>query len=385
MSLLKIMIKIMKNKTLVISFILILITIFVVINLNENNKEDETIKVGAVFSLTGPLASYGNEYEKGLILAAEEINASGGINGKMIELIIEDDSADPKRTVSATQKLLNTDNVKYLITALSSPSFAVTPITKELDVIHFSLTTTKLGNEGDNIFRDYWDMYNQGFAIGEAIKKERMESLGIMALNWADYVDFNQGLVDSLGEDFPIIEERYNFSDSDFRSQLSKIKEFDPDGILVYGFPGSEVISITNQIDQIGLSDKRLFSGETVFGFNFVYEEVGDILEKMNTIDGWYSLDTNNQKAKDFISAYESNFGESLNGDAAYSYDVLYTIAKAIEKAENPYDIEVIKQNILETDMQGAGGRIYFDEYGNSVREAYLQEYRDGSWYKYEL
>lgn len=375
----------MKKKIIFVVIIMIVLVIGIYQKNQTEQLKSESIKIGITLPLTGSLSSYGVEYENGVRMAVKEINEMGGISGYPVELIIEDDMGDPKKTVTAVQKLLDVDGVNFLITALSSPSEAAFPLTQDKDVIHFALSVAKFGDRGENVFRFYWDMEKQGEAIGKAIKKEGVSRLGIIALNWADYVDFKKGLNDSLGTDFPIIEERYNFGDSDFRTRLSKIKSFDADGILVYGFPGQEVISITNQIAQLELDDKRLFSGATSFGYDFVYSQIGNILSRMMVIDSWYSLDLNNKKTEEFLNAYHKEYDQSLYGDAAYPYDVIMIIADAIKQVKNTNDLNQIRDKILKINKDGAVGSIKFDKAGNSILEVYLQEFIDGEWVRYDL
>lgn len=374
------------KKIILAVVILVAIVSGLLVMTNKSTVDNENpIKIGAIISLTGPLSSYGIEYENGLRMAEEKINNEGGINGRPIELIIEDDGGDAKNAVSAASKLINIDGVKYLITAFSSPSQAVAPIAQENKVINIALTVSKLGNVGEYIFRDYWDMEEQGVAIAHAMSKESINSLGIIALNWADYSDFKNGIDSVVSDDFPIYEERYNFGDSDFRTQLLKLKSHNVDAILVYGFPGAEVTDITKQIDQVGLSDKRLLSGATPYGFGFMYSELGDILEKMNVIDSWYSLDESNDVTKNFIADYKDKYNTDLNGDAAYPYDILRALANAITESGDADNTDKVRENLLKTQMQGAAGGLSFDKNGNSLRSAYLQEFVGGKWVPYSL
>lgn len=369
----------------VIVVLIIIVGVFLIIERRPHLDMDNPIEIGAVIALTGPLSSYGVEFENGLRMAEEEINNNGGVSGRPIRLIIEDDGGDSKNAVSAASKLINVDGVKYLITAFSSPAQAVAPVAQENGVLNIGLTVSKLGNLGEYIFRDYWDMEKQGVTMGRVVLHESIDSIGIIALNWADYPEFKKGLDSVLGEDFSIIEERFNFGDSDFRTQLFKFKSNDVDAILVYGFPGTEVTNITEQIEQVGLTDKRLLSGATVYGFSIMYSELGDTLDKMKAIDTWYSLDESNPVTKRFIENYKKIYGTDLNGDAAYPYDVLYALVDAMKKSDNVNDIDEVSKNLLDVKIQGAAGSLSFDENGNSIRSSYLQQFIDGEWVPYSL
>jgi branched-chain amino acid transport system substrate-binding protein len=371
----------MKNTTKYILGLILLISIVIFINWHKPVR-DNTIRIGAVYALTGPLSSFGTEYRRGLEIAADEINESGGINGQFIEVIFEDDKGDPKESVTAVNKLINIDQVKYLFTAFSSPSQATAPIAEQNKILNFSATVSPIGN-GSYVFRDYWDMKTQGVAIGEALKKEGLNSVGIIALNWADYIDFKAGLVSSLPTDYLIKEEKFNFGDQDFKTQLLKFKVANVEAILVYGFPGAETTKITQQISELGLDSKRLFSGDTIYGFKFMYEQLAPILVKMKVIDSWYSLDSENNKATAFIEKYRLTYKEDFNGDAAYPYDDLHALALAIEKTGDSNDIEGVADELRKIKYDGAVGTLTFDEKGNAKRSAYLQTYTENGWVKY--
>lgn len=357
-----------------------LVILVIVLNSNEPKKEG-VIKIGAAYALTGPLASFGTEYRRGLEMAANEINENGGIKGKLVQVVFEDDKGDAKESVNAVNKLINVDKVQYLFTSFSSPSQATAPIAEKAGVLNFSATVAPIGN-GGYVFRDYWDMKTQGVAIGESIKRENFKSLGVIALNWADYIDFKAGLLTSLPNDFNLTEERFNFGEQDFKTQLLKLKEANVDAILVYGFPGAETTKIVQQISQLGLDSKRLF-GDSIFGFKFMYEELAPTLIKMKAIDTWYSLDLTNNKVATFMEKYRNTYKEDLNGDAAYTYDDLHALAIAIERAGDSNDIMKVREELRKINYDGIVGNLTFDEKGNSKRTAYLQTFTENGWVKY--
>ncbi len=340
------------------------------------------VKIGASYALTGPIASFGIEYRRGLELAADEINNSGGINGKKVELIFEDDQGDTTKALQSVNKLINIDKVDYLFTAFSSPSQATAPIAEKNKIIDISSTVDKVGT-GNYVFRDYWDMTDQGAATGKATNKEGIKRLGVIALNFGDTQDFMTGLKSQTKAQ--IHEERFNFGDTDFKTQLSKIAAFNPDAILVYGFPGAEATKITQQIVELGLDNKRLFSGSTVYIFPFMTKPFATTLVKMGAIDTWYTPDSSNNKSKTFMDTYKTKYNEDVMGDAAYTYDDLYALKAAIEKSGNSASTETIAHNLLQTNLDGAGGTLTFDSKGNSMRHAVLRMYTTQGWTPYNL
>lgn len=117
-----------------------------------------TIRIGAIDPLTGPFAAYGEPVRDGMLLAVDEINAKGGINGRKIELLLEDDGGDPKVSVNAFTKLATVSKVPVIIGPLSSgASMATAPLANRYRVVQISTLagTIDLTKAGDYAFRIY--------------------------------------------------------------------------------------------------------------------------------------------------------------------------------------------------------------------------------------
>ena len=373
-----------QNKIYLTIGVVTIILLASIVMFSTQERDEEVIKIGAIYPLSGPFASYGIEYKRGLEMAVKEINSEGGILGRQIKLIFEDDQGDPTQSVTALNKLINIDNVNYIFTGFSSTSQATAPIAQQNEVLYISATVSKIGETGNFIFRDYWDMEDQGEITGKAILNEGFDSVGIIALNYGDTEFFLRGLK-SQAENVRFVEERFNFGDSDFRTQLTRLKNANVEAILVYGFPGAETITITNQIKELGLDNNIRLIGASQYGFYFMYSQFSETLEKMGVIDSWYSLDENNPRSVDFTEKYRQIYGEELIGDAAYPYDGLYALKIAIENAGDSKDIHLVSEKLLAVNIVGAAGPLSFDNQGNSLRDAYLQTFIDGTWEKYVI
>ena len=271
--------------------------------------------------------------------------------------------------------------MKYIFTAFSSSSQATAPIAEASGVLYMSATVSKIGT-GKYVFRDFWDMEDAGRSIGRAINKEGIKNLGILALNYGDTESFLKGLKSTLNNKIQIKEERYDFGETDFKTQLSKLKSFEADGIIVYGFPGAESTKITQQIKELGLDNARLF-GSSNYGYTYMHLPLRDTLSKMRLIDVWYSLDPGNIQSQKFITKYNRTYWQDLVGDAAYTYDDLHALAIAMKKRGADADTADIAEALRETNLDGAAGKLTFDTLGNSKRESYLHIYEENGWNKY--
>ena len=370
----------MKNKYISIVVVIMLFIGFILFQ-GKFNKED-SIKIGAVYPLSGQFSLYGVEYKRGVELALGEINSSGGVKGRKLKVIFEDDSGDVKKSVSAIQKLINVDQVKYVLTAFSSASLATAPIAEEKHIVFIAATVSKLGT-GNYVFRDCWDIEETGKSIGRSLNKDGMKKVGIIAVNYGDTDIYLKGLKsESSGSEFLI--EMFNFGDTDFKTQLTKIKSFNPDAVVVYGFPGPEVINITKQFNVFGLDDKRLYAGATTYALPFIYEQFKETLIKMRVVDNNYDLDQNNKKAVEFRNNYKKVFGLDMTiADATYVYDDIYALKQALENSSDIENTKEVSDNLRKVKLSGAAGELTFDDMGNSKRDTFLQTFTETGWVKY--
>ena len=136
------------KKILIILLLLIVLTLF-----TACNQKEESIKIGVLGVTSGFGAYYGQQQAKGLEIAKDEINQAGGINGKKIELIYEDSAANPQTAVTAVQKLINVNRVKYIIgDSWISTTSAIVPITNQAEVILISPVTMLDSLSQDDLF-----------------------------------------------------------------------------------------------------------------------------------------------------------------------------------------------------------------------------------------
>ena len=373
----------MKNKTKYILGTLLLALILTGLYYSQAGKvKVDTIKIGAVYPLTGQFSMYGIEFKHGVDLAVGEINENGGVKGRKLQVIFEDDNGDTGKSVTAVRKLINVDKVRYLLTGFSSPSFATAPIAEENKVVYISATVSKIGT-GNYVFKDHFDMEEAGRSIGRALLKDGVKKVGIMALNYADTQSYIYGLKsEAKGVEF--LEESFNLNDPDFKTQLTKLKAFNPQAIIVEGIPSPEIISLTKQLRDLGLDNKRLYSGVTTYILPFIYNQNRETLIKMRVVDNNYDLDPTNIKAQEFQTKYKKTFGGDLvMADATYTYDDIYALKEALEKSNNIEDTKEVADNLRKVKMIGAAGELSFDSLGNSMRKTYLQTYTKNGWVKY--
>ncbi|MBV9276331.1 MAG: ABC transporter substrate-binding protein, partial [Verrucomicrobia bacterium] len=200
----------------------------------------DTIKIGEFGSLTGDNASYGTSQNEGVKMAVEEINSSGGVIGKKIDLTVEDNQSKQGQTTTSVRKLISQDHVTALLGEVaSSKTLEAAPIAQEAKVplIATGATNPKVTQVGDYVFRvcfidDFQAIVIARFVL-ERLHKTKVAFMTDVKQDYSvgltqfarDYLQKNGGQI--------VKEQSYSSGDKDFRAQLTDIKSANPDVIII--------------------------------------------------------------------------------------------------------------------------------------------------------
>jgi branched-chain amino acid transport system substrate-binding protein len=209
----------------------------------KSTPDRSIIKIGYFGDLSGPTFNFGESAKNGVLMAADELNQLGGINGRKIDIVIEDDKGSPERAATLSSKLINHDNVITVIAGgISGISLAAAPRAQALKVPFISTSSTDpaVTRTGDYIFRVcYIDPFQ-----GEVMAKFAAGQL--KAKKAAVMVDFNNPYSRGLSEFFElsftktggqvVSKQSYAQGDPDYKGQLSTIRATDPDVIYIPGY-----------------------------------------------------------------------------------------------------------------------------------------------------
>ena len=304
---------------------------------------EDTIKIGVSGPYTGGSSSMGVSMRDGVRLAAKEINAAGGVNGKKIELIERDDEAKNERGVQIAQELINKEkvvaNVGYINTgvALAAQRFYQEA---KIPVMNNVATGTILTKQftGDNyIFRNAArDAIQAPMIVKEAVEKRGFKKVAILA----DSTNYGQlgreDLEKALKEKgiTPVAVEKFNIKDVDMTAQLLKAKEAGAEVVLTYAI-GPELAQIANSMAKLGWK-KPMIGSWTLSMANYI-DTAGKNGEGAR-MPQTFIQEANTKKRKAFIDAYLKEF-KPKNGridspvSAAQGYDSIYLLAAAIKQA----------------------------------------------------
>jgi branched-chain amino acid transport system substrate-binding protein len=343
----------------------------------------EPIKIGATVALSGKLAYIGQQELNGLILAAEEINQDGGIDGRKIEVIAEDNKGDNKEAVAGVSKLLNVDNVDIIFSAFTPITESVKTLVFDAKKIFFyAATTPSFAQENGNTFRDYWDASQTGNIIAKTIIEKKIKSIAILSEKTDScFGEFSATLKrDAVKEGVQVVqEEAFLSTETDFKTSLLKIKSAKPEAIVICGW--KQEPTIMKQINELGMIDTPTFHLVAPFLPASDTAETRALYEQNKAISSWYGFigEVSDKNYTKFASKYENRFGIKPSSDAAYSYDDVYVLSDAIKKCKS-VDSVCVSEKIRTSKISGAGGALEFSDQGASKRELFLIQVKNGNW-----
>jgi branched-chain amino acid transport system substrate-binding protein len=339
------------------------------------------VKVGVVLSETGTMASYGQKVKNGIDLAADEINADGGIRGGQVQLIYRDDQTNKERAKQVTTELIDQEGVRVIIGGVSSPmTLAIAPIceSKRTILISPSSSAPEISQAGDYIYRNYPSDILEGMAMAKFARDLGLERIALFALNneWGSGLQpvFTQEYESKYRE----VIKAYTFDDgqtAEFPGWVDEVKELDPDGIYIAAYV-NEMAELLRQIDAAGVDTVIMGSGALI---NDLIRRAGEAAEHLiYPQPTGFDVDSPEPAVRAFVDSYRAKYKEDPDVFAAHGYDALKLIALAMENADgsHPDDVRIGFSSIK--DYNGAAGLTDFDENGDVVRYPRLFIIRDG-------
>ena len=322
----------------------------------------DTIKIGFLGALTGDVAMFGKPTLEGMKMAAEDLNAAGGVLGKKIEIVEADNRGDKQEGASVTQKLISRDNV---IAIVGDPTTGITkvaaPIAQKAQVLLISAGATGPGvvENGDFIFRNtLLDSVAIPACIDYFANDLKYKKVAIITSDNNDYsVGFSQTFRDAAkGKGIDIVaDEKVKDGDKDFSGQVTNIKAKKPDVIFFSGYY-TEGALIMKEARKQGVK-ANMFGGDGLFSPEFI-KLGGTAVEGSMSALGFAPEQASPETAK-FIEAFSKKFAGQVPGlFDAQGYDGVMMIADAIKRA-NSADPKVFKTAMASTkNFQGVSGTI---------------------------
>ena len=330
---------------------------------------DEPFVIGAMDALTGVAESYGNPIQQAKLLAVEEINAAGGINGRMLEIVFEDSKCAAADSITAYNKLTDVDGVKIILgTTCSGAMLGAAPLAEREGVILLSASATSpdIATAGDYIFRTAINDLQLGIDIGNTMWVDGVRNLATIT----ESTDYAEGArrtsvarFEELGGTL-VASEAYATETIDFRSQVTKLINENPDAILLTAQGEVSGGTIMKQARELGYTgpmysevvptqpDALSIAGDAATGLKAVVPD-----EDLSTTAG-----------TDFLTNFEARYGyvAPLPWFQGSAYDDVYIAAECLRQTGDDQNSDGFRDCLYGLTFSGAIGDNYsFDSNGD--------------------
>lgn len=344
----------------------------------------QVVRIGSVAPLTGPQAHLGKDNENGARLAVDEINAQGLIlDGKpaRLELIGEDDQADPKTATIVAQKLVDGGVVAVIGHLNSGTTIPASKYYHDAGIPQISPSATAIAYTAQGYRNAYRVMANdaqQGRVLGEyAVKTMGARTIAIID----DRTAYGQGLADEFEKAAraaggQVVAREYTHDRaSDFTAILTSIKSKNPD-LIFFGGMDPQAGPMAQQMKRLGLT-ARFLGGDGMQNQNFI-KLAGEAAEGVTASSPGLPLDAM-PGGPDFKRRFEAKYGQ-IQVYAPYAYDAVMVLVDAMRRADSFEPAKVLAE-LPKSDLQGVTGRIRFDAKGDTKGGAVtLYQVKNGTW-----
>ena len=323
---------------------------------------------------------YGRNVKNGLTLALDQVNEGQGINGKKLDIVFEDDASDEKVAAKKANSLIK-QGVPIIIGGVTSPvALSVAPVCQAAKVVFLSpsASSPKLSGAGNYIFRNYPSDTLEGKIMANyAVRHMRIRSVAVLYIN----NEYGQGLMDVFNETFTrqggeiTMQKSFAQGDTNFVDLVKEVKSRPSDAVYIIGYY-SEIAGIVHELKKQKVESK-IISVEGV-AQPIILEIASDDAEGLVYPQPPYSPDSNDPAIQKFVSSYKAKFGTKPDIDAAFAYDALRIVAKAIEKCQN-YPVD-LRNRIADTNFRGLAGDIAFNSDGDVDIQPRMFTIHDGKF-----
>lgn len=341
------------------------------------------ILIGEYGSLTGDTATFGISTKNGSQMAIDEVNKAGGLLGRKVRLIIEDDRSRAEEAALVVNKLITQNRVLAILGEVaSSNSKAAAPICQrnKIPMVSPSSTNPVVTQIGDYIFRVCFIDPFQGLVMAKfAANTLKVKRVAILVDVKSDY---SIGLQTFFRESFRqlggtiILEASYSGGDSDFHAQLTQIKAANPEALYVPGYY-TEVGTIARQARELGMTAPLL--GGDGWDSPKLWEIGGEALNGCY-LSNHYSVDDPSPAIQKFVSDYKARYKEVPDALAALGYDAARILADAMTRAGST-DGQKVREALAATkDFPGVTGKITINKERNAVKPAVVLRVENGKF-----
>ncbi len=333
----------------------------------------ESIKVGIILPLTGEQAKFGEIEKRSFEMAAEEINSKGGVNGKKLELLFEDDTGKPDVGRSAVEKLISREKVPVLTGGYSSSVTAAATAVAQQFKVPFMVTTGSADqiteSKYDYVFRINPPASEYPAAVGTFLQQVVKPKTAVILY---ENSLFGQSSSKSFEEDCQklgikvLTKEGYHKGAVDFKPLLTKVKALNPDLVYMVSYV-MDASLLMRQAKELDLNPKLFIGGGAGFTLPEFQKNAGNAAEFVYSATLWVDS-VPYPGAKEYFKKYMARYKEDTEYHGAEAYASMYVVADALKRAKaiTPKDV---REALAKTDMMTAFGPVKFVSYDKKTQQ----------------
>jgi branched-chain amino acid transport system substrate-binding protein len=351
--------------------------LFIFLSLVLNNTLHAQVKIGSVFAVTGPIATFGQESMNGMRIALEQVNKTMP-KGRKIEILFEDNKSEPLDSANAVRKLINVNKVHAVIGEVaSSNTLSMAPIAQSagIPLLTPASTNETVTDVGDFISRTCFTDAFQGVVMARFAKETLKKNTAAIIIDNAS--DYSKGLAKVFREEFTrlggkIVDGDFSYiqKDSDFRTLLRRLSRAKPEAVFLPGYY-TEAGLILKQAH--GMNMNIPFLGGDGWDSPKLQELAGEGI-KGNYISSHFSPDDQDPMVQEFVKEYTKRYNQRPGAMAALGYDGLMVMADAIKRAKSLSPRDIQDAINATKDFKGVSGTITIDERRNAKKSAVVLE-----------
>ena len=346
----------------------------------------DTLKIGAPQPMTGPDAPFGDKFKKAYSMAVDEINAKGGVNGKKIEVIIDDHQAKNALAATVAEKLITQSKVLVLTGGRASgQAVEIASVAQRLKtpyVVDHPSADIITAKGFEWVFRNN----PTGSIYPQAFNKFITEVPGAMPKSAAVVYDnsvFGKTISNSAmsflkSKGVPVVnDEAYPVNSLDFKPVMTKVKANNPDYLLLVAVATTDAILLTRHAKEIGVAPRAFVGFGGGFGVEDFAKELGPHSQNVFSSAAW-SGNPNDAAVKEFYKKFHDKYGIWPKEHEVEGYAIVFVIADAMRRAQLTGNVdtdrEAIRQALLKTDMTTVFGKLKFGNWAGPLGDPYTNQ-----------
>ncbi len=340
------------------------------------------IVIGHYAAMTGSIAHFGQDTDKAVRLAIDEVNEKGGVKGRKIKLVTLDDRGDSAEAANAVSRLIDVEKVVALLGEVaSSLSLAGGRVAqrRQIPMVSPSSTNPKVTEVGDYIFRVCFLDPFQGLVMAKFARENLKFSRVAIIKDVRN--DYSIGLAEAFKKSFTAlggtinVEQSYSAGDTDFSAQVTAVRAGNPEAIFVPGYY-AEVGAIAKTAQRLGL--KVPLMGGDGWDAPDLFKIGGDALDG-SYFSNHFAPDMATPKAKKFVADFTKKYGEPPTGLGALGYDALLVLVEAMNQAARITPKAIRDELTRVKDVAGVTGNITIDAGRNAKKSAVVLKISGGA------